>query len=258
MDRNKRKEYYMYELLSLDNLSLRSYSKEILDINEISREYGLVLTAEDAKELSETRSRAISENDRLEIGVGALPEIMKMFCKSRYVNSENYAYILNEVTYLFYYIKTETDDKITDADLLKELFERFELQCRGSIDTLEGREAERIIRKVNSGENYQQWFEERDELFIKTDGGLNVDRDTPGDVIGDTYDNEYFDMQEIADHDHYENDVFDGVYEEAEKGFDFDTFDDMRNAAVLDISQFEIQADVASEYPDDDGEEQND
>ena len=120
----------MNGLISIDGLSLRPISDELLALNEVSREYGLTLTAEEAKELSETRRIALEENERVEAGAGAVPEILKRFCASRYVNAENYTYILNEVTYLFYYIKTETDDKIGDEALIDELFERFELYCR--------------------------------------------------------------------------------------------------------------------------------
>ena len=140
-------------LISLENISIRPIEQELLELNSISGGYGLVLSEEDAHSLSAMRNRAVKENDRVEIGSGAVPEIVKKFCTSRFVTQENYAYILEEITYLFYYIKTETDDKISDSELIDELFNRFELECRGSVDTLETREAERIIRKVNSGES---------------------------------------------------------------------------------------------------------
>ena len=117
----------MNQLISIENISLRPVSKEILALNEVSSQYGLVLTEEEAGELSEKRNQSLVENERIEIGVGAVAEIIRRFCTSRYITKENYAYILNEVTYLFYYIKTETDDKISDGELIGELFERFEL-----------------------------------------------------------------------------------------------------------------------------------
>jgi len=246
----------MNELIPFENLSLRSYSKEILDLNEVSKEYGLVLSEEEAKELSETRNRAVTENDRIEIGMGILPEIMKMFCKSRYVNPENYAFVLNEVTYLFYYIKTETDDKIKDADLIKDLFERFELKCRGNIDILEGREAEMIIRKINSGKNYEKWYTYRDEL-INSDPLKSTDDNSPVSIINEVYDEKFFDTEDVADHDYYEKDVFDGLYEESESGFNFDVFDDFYNEKSMTDTTESTNSDAAVEELDEEGDSQN-
>ena len=192
----------MNGLISIDGLSLRPISDELLALNEVSRGYGLTLTAEEAKELSETRRIALEENERVEAGAGAVPEILKRFCASRYVNAENYTYILNEITYLFYYIKTETDDRIGDQALIDELFERFELYCRGSIDVLEGREAERIIRKINAGEHYAEWFGDRDEIGLNPEDRLEGNRDTPGDVLADEYGEDFFGG--ASDHDRYE------------------------------------------------------
>ena len=45
----------MNALITLENFALQPVDDKILALNEVSREYGLVLTAEDAKELSEIR-----------------------------------------------------------------------------------------------------------------------------------------------------------------------------------------------------------
>ncbi|MBQ4607299.1 MAG: hypothetical protein IJB15_11365, partial [Clostridia bacterium] len=65
---------------------------------------------EDAKELSEIRERSLKDNERLEIGLGAMEGIIRRFSRSSFINQENYAYVIAEVTDLFYYIQTETDD----------------------------------------------------------------------------------------------------------------------------------------------------
>ncbi len=205
----------MNELISIGNISLQPVSGEILALNEVSGKYGLVLSEEDAKELSEMRNKSLVENERVEIGVGAVAKIIERFCASRYITKENYAYILNEVTYLFYYIKTETDDKISDGDLVNELFERFELYCRGSIDTLEARETEKIIRKVNSGDKYYEWYKDRDELDYTPEQGSReapVEYEDAGihtarRATVSSYGEDFFGVDDVADHDMYEEDV---------------------------------------------------
>ena len=172
----------MKDLIILENFAVQPISEEILALNEVTKEYGITLTPEEAKDLSETRVKALTENERIEIGVGAVEGIIKRFSRSSYITKENYAYVLSEIAEVFYYIKTETDDKVSDNALLDELFIRFEQRCRGSIDTLLAKEAEIIVRKVNAGENYQSWFGERDAEDNSRDTALQARRDETGAI----------------------------------------------------------------------------
>ena len=173
----------MNALITLENFALQPVDDKILALNEVSREYGLVLTAEDAKELSEIRERSLKDNERLEIGLGAMEGIIRRFSKSSFINQENYAYVIAEVTDLFYYIKTETDDKVSDNELLDELYLRFEQRCRGSVDLLLSREGEILIRKINAGENYEKWFGASDNVDTSRDTDVNARRDDSGVVM---------------------------------------------------------------------------
>ena len=173
----------MNALITLENFALQPVDDKILALNEVSREYGLVLTAEDAKELSEIRERSLKDNERLEIGLGAMEGIIRRFSRSSFINQENYAYVIAEVTDLFYYIKTETDDRISDNELLDELYLRFEQRCRGSVDLLLGREGEILIRKINAGENYEKWFGASDSVDTSRDTDVNARRDDSGVVM---------------------------------------------------------------------------
>ena len=173
----------MNALITLENFALQPVDDKILALNDVSREYGLVLTAEDAKELSEIRERSLKDNERLEIGLGAMEGIIRRFSKSSFINQENYAYVIAEVTDLFYYIKTETDDRISDNELLDELYLRFEQRCRGSVDLLLGREGEILIRKINAGENYEKWFGASDNADTSRDTDVNARRDDSGVVM---------------------------------------------------------------------------
>ena len=173
----------MNALITLENFALQPVDDKILALNEVSREYGLVLTAEDAKELSEIRERSLKDNERLEIGLGAMDGIIRRFSRSSFINQENYAYVIAEVTDLFYYIKTETDDKVSDNELLDELYLRFEQRCRGSVDLLLSREGEILIRKINAGENYEKWFGASDSVDTSRDTDINARRDDSGVVM---------------------------------------------------------------------------
>ncbi len=173
----------MNALITLENFALQPVDDKILALNEVSRVHGLVLTPEDAKELSQIRERSLKDNERLEIGLGAMEGVIRRFSKSSFVNQENYAYVIAEVTDLFYYIKTETDDKVSDNELLDELYLRFEQRCRGSVDLLLGREGEILIRKINAGENYEKWFGASDNVDTSRDTDVNARRDESGVVM---------------------------------------------------------------------------
>jgi len=173
----------MNALITLENFALQPVDDKILALNTVSQEYGLVLTPEDAKELSEIRERSLKDNERLEIGLGAMEGVIRRFSRSSFINQENYAYVIAEVTDLFYYIKTETDDKVSDTELLDELYLRFEQRCRGSVDLLVSREGEILIRKINAGENYEKWFGETDSVDTSRDTDVNARRDESGAVM---------------------------------------------------------------------------
>ena len=235
----------MNGLISFENIALQPVSKEILALNAVSQNYGLVLSEEEAGELSDTRNTALAENERIETGVGAVAKILRRFCMSHYVTQENYANVLNEVTYLFYYIKTETEDQISDDELIEELFRRFELRCNGSVDTLVSVEGERIIRMVNSGDKYYEWFADRDELDYDSETGA---REAPGSSVFESYGEEYFDEEERADHDYYEDD--DEYDYDSDDIFDVDAYDDFRDAerAMNDDRYDWVNPDAAKEY----------
>ncbi len=168
---------------ALQHLAAQPMDDKILALNEISKEHGLVLSPADARELSEVRTRSLQDNERLEIGLGAMEGVIRRFSQSAFINQENYAYVIAEVTDLFYYIKTETDDKISDNELLDELYLRFEQRCRGSIDLLMSREGEILIRKINAGENYEKWYGAADRVDTTRDTDVNARRDEDGSVM---------------------------------------------------------------------------
>ena len=156
----------MNALITLENFALQPVDDKILALNTVSQEYGLVLTPEDAKELSEIRERSLRDNERLEIGLGAMEGVIRRFSRSAFINQENYAYVIAEVT-----------------DLLDELYLRFEQRCRGSVDLLLGREGEILIRKINAGKNYEKWFGDADNVDTSRDTDVNARRDDSGVVM---------------------------------------------------------------------------
>lgn len=127
----------------------------LMETNDLSSQYGLTLTREQAVELSDTRFAALSDNGLFELRGGAAEKIIKTFCSSGYIMPDNYASVLNELLELFYYIKTAVNNVIPDDELIKQLDYLYNDVCRGSMDLLTGRETENLIRNINYGKHYK-------------------------------------------------------------------------------------------------------
>ncbi|MDD3365608.1 MAG: DUF6323 family protein [Syntrophomonas sp.] len=130
---------------------------EILRMNEESQKYGLELTAAEAHELIESRNRAIRNHGRVELGIEVINKIIAAFCSSDYIHLEEYAWIINELVEIFYYMKNETEDRMGDDELISIMQEFFNTSCRGSLELLRDRELSLLainFRRANQEADY--------------------------------------------------------------------------------------------------------
>ncbi|MFA6948742.1 MAG: DUF6323 family protein [Eubacteriales bacterium] len=146
-----------YDLIALLNdkktqaLAEKKYAGEILEYNNVSSVYGLALTEEEAAELAHTRTTALAGNGRIEAGLGAVGLIIEEFCKCDSIAPGEYANVINDLTELFYYVKSESEDRISDTRLVAFMREYFEKSCGGSVELLATREAEALLRYIGNG-----------------------------------------------------------------------------------------------------------
>lgn len=123
----------------------------ITDCNERSGRYGLSLTEEDAAALIVSRNATLKTARRVEFGDGILPKLIDMFCDSQYIQSEEYLETLCALTEVFYQFKNESEDQVTDDELLTFMKEQFEEVCFGSVEYLAETCLERFTRAVRAG-----------------------------------------------------------------------------------------------------------
>lgn len=148
-----------YALQRLKNDELFS---EVVALNEVSAEYGLTLTESQIIDLMETRGNALHENNRIEIGLGAVKKIIENFCSSSFINNDNYSETLNELVEMFYYYKTESHDSISDNDLINMMFDHFENKYFGSIKMMQSKDFNFINKyekkslKTENNEDFEQ------------------------------------------------------------------------------------------------------
>lgn len=139
----------------------------LLEVNEKIGQYGLVLTREEARYIIEVQHKSLADNDRIELGAGAAIKIAEKFAQSGYIERNDFAAEISELIDLFYYIKTEVRDSVSDNELIDVLYEFYTDKCGGSFELLSGREAEYIIRYFNN--------EKEDILHLEYDDDYNTE-----------------------------------------------------------------------------------
>ncbi len=111
-------------------------SKELLTLNDTIRENGIVLSSADCKGIAQFRSEALAENERVEVGLGAVKRIIEEFSDSGYVNQQNFRLVVEGLLECFYTIKTETNDLVSDDEVIEFLKYLFEEDAGGDINKL--------------------------------------------------------------------------------------------------------------------------
>lgn len=119
----------------------RYVAKELMELSDKTEEYGIVLSGRDCQEIAEFRAAALAENERIEVGVGAVKRIIEEFCDSGYVNQNNFKETVEGLLECFYTIKSETDDKVSDDEAIEFLKYLFETEAGGDINKLYDSEA---------------------------------------------------------------------------------------------------------------------
>jgi hypothetical protein len=141
-----------YELILFDTSLIQKQAvDEIVKYNDITVNYGLVLTEKQAIALTETRSHTLTETGRIEFGGGIIGKIITSFCDSPYISMHNYEETLHELIEMFYCYKNETLDLISDDELIKYMKKSFNGVCQGSLDLLSGRVLYNLARNLRYG-----------------------------------------------------------------------------------------------------------
>lgn len=169
----------MADILSLTNLSdkktgliLEKFASsltkakneaELLEVNEKIGQYGLVLTQDEVREIVAVQHKSLADNDRIELGAGAAVKITEKFAQSGFIERNDFASEISDIIDLFYYIKTEVRDSVSDDDLIDTLYEFYTDKCAGSFELLSGREVEYIIRYFNNEKDNILELDEEDD-----------------------------------------------------------------------------------------------
>ncbi|MCI8529860.1 MAG: hypothetical protein HFH82_12040 [Lachnospiraceae bacterium] len=135
----------------LEQLSNQTQMIQILETNQYSESFGLILSQEDASLLAEERTAVLKQEQRIEFGQSILPKIIYAFCNSSFMTQDTYRDTLLRLQEIFYYYKNEMLDEITDDELLEFMREQFETVCYGDLDYLESTCLDIFAQAIRAG-----------------------------------------------------------------------------------------------------------
>ncbi|AJD31615.1 DUF6323 family protein [Clostridium sporogenes] len=145
------------------NLLYKEVFNDIIQCNEVTREYGLKLSDKDVKEIIDTRNIALQKSGRIEFNGQIINKIITSFCDSPYISQYNYSETINELVEIFYNYKNETLDYISDYELIEIMKENFNNYCQGSLEILEGKALYKISENIRYGiKDYTNLENEKD------------------------------------------------------------------------------------------------
>lgn len=135
----------------LDVLQSQNQLAKVIETNQYTERFGLILSQQDAQMILDNRKTALQEQRRVEFGEGIVPKIIFEFCDSDYIDQSNYVDTIIRLQEIFYLYKNEMNDEITDDELIQLMKEQYEMQCHGDLDYLESTCLSDFARVIRAG-----------------------------------------------------------------------------------------------------------
>lgn len=111
--------------------------KDLQICNRLTESCGLALSPTQMLVLAERRVEALRATDRVEFGEGILKKLIIAFRDSPYLSQHSYEETLTELQDLFYQLKNETRDRLTDDELLERMKYAFNGRAQGALELIE-------------------------------------------------------------------------------------------------------------------------
>lgn len=156
---------YNLTVLGESNALVQQYAvNSILSCNEVTCQYGLTLTAEQAQALVLSRNQSVKASGRIELGGGVIEKLIHSFAGSPYINTENYEETLHHLIDIFYSFKSDTWEAVSDDRLIQFMKDAFDGSCKGSLELLEAREMAQLSSHIHSGRSFESFSIHKENL----------------------------------------------------------------------------------------------
>ena len=77
----------------------------MIEANQTTKQYGLMLSEQDAKLILKSQRYALKQEERIEFGEGVIPKIIYEFCDSDFIDQNNYVDTIIRLQEIFYLYK---------------------------------------------------------------------------------------------------------------------------------------------------------
>ena len=135
----------------IEKLANENICNSIIAMNKKTDSYGLTLSSEDVAAIVAARKSTFIEENRIELGKSIIPQIIDVFYDSPYITQDNYRDSIIRLQEIFFHFKNETEDELTDDELLTLMREQFDETCYGDFELLEGTVLELFAEAVRRG-----------------------------------------------------------------------------------------------------------
>ncbi|MGN0773218.1 MAG: DUF6323 family protein [Candidatus Ventricola sp.] len=105
-------------------------------LNKASAPFGLILSPSQIAALQRQEAKALERTGRVCFGKSILPRLAAAFAGSPHIQACDWADTLVELTDLFYALKRETEDSLSDEELIGRMVRTFDGPAQGSTTLL--------------------------------------------------------------------------------------------------------------------------
>lgn len=152
------------DFLALREVQIAGTVKTLEACNALTEGYGLTLSSAQARALAQRRVEALRATDRVEFGEGVLRKLIFAFRDSPYFCQQNYEETLGELQDIFYHFKNESNEGLSDDELIEFMRSTFNGKAQGSLEYLAGTALDRLCRELRGWEadEDEPWEEDED------------------------------------------------------------------------------------------------
>ena len=115
----------------------QALTQALRNCDALTLRYGLSLTDAQITSLVRSRMDTLAYTGRIELGESVLPKLIYTFCDSPYLQRDTYAETLAALQELFYTLKNEVEDAMSDDELIQAMLQIYHHKAQGSLEYLE-------------------------------------------------------------------------------------------------------------------------
>lgn len=101
-------------------------TQKLIKLNDESINYGLILKEKDIEEIMKNTNETLKRIGRIETSTNTLEKIIEFVYSSPYTDKDNYIENINDMQEVFYYLKSQVLDLLSDdevIDILREVYD---------------------------------------------------------------------------------------------------------------------------------------